>query len=172
MSSDSVVGAEDSPAGRYTGAGCPVNPLSGPDAHTPDDALACSRTMEVAARVFGDRWLLLILRALSAGARRFKDLEANSPGISPTVLSGRLKALEAGGFLTRTSFNEIPPRVEYALTPKGQDAVRVVEAVAAFADQWLQEADPATCPTDAAEPSEARQPSGAVGDTAALRAAR
>jgi DNA-binding HxlR family transcriptional regulator len=110
--------------------------------------LGCSRAMEVAARMFGDRWLLLILRGLSHGARRFKDLESSSPGISPTVLSGRLKALEARGFLTRTSYNEIPPRVEYALTEKGQDAVRVVDAVSTFADRWLQDEDPAACPTD------------------------
>jgi DNA-binding HxlR family transcriptional regulator len=126
---------------------------------TDEAIVSCSQSMEIAARIFGDRWLLLILRALASGARRFKDLESNSPGISPTVLSGRLKTLEAHGFLTRTSYNEIPPRVEYALTEKGRDAVRVVDAVAAFADRWLRDEDPAQCPTDCdTEPADGATP--------------
>ena len=90
-----------------------------------------------AARLLGDKWTLVILRDLAEGPRRFKDLEQSGEGISPSVLSGRLDTLEASGLATRTSYHEIPPRVEYALTPKGRDALPVIEALRAYGTRWL-----------------------------------
>ena len=90
-----------------------------------------------AARLLGDHWTLIILRDLEVGPRRFKELEQSGEGISPSVLANRLRELEEKGLVTRKSYNEIPPRVEYTLTAKGRAALPVVEALRAYGEQWL-----------------------------------
>lgn len=75
--------------------------------------------------VLGDRWTLLILRDLMAGLHRYNDILESCSGMSPNVLSDRLKRLEAEGLVNRNYFKELPPRVEYTLTEKGW-AVRPV----------------------------------------------
>ena len=75
--------------------------------------------------VLGDRWTLLILRDLIAGLHRYNDILENCAGMSPNVLSDRLKRLEADGLVVRNYYRELPPRVEYTLTEKGW-AVRPV----------------------------------------------
>lgn len=102
-----------------------------------------------AARLLGDRWTLIVLRDLARGARRFTELERSAEGISPSMLAQRLRDLEERGLLTRTSYPEIPPRVEYELTFKGRDALPVVEALRIYGDRWcVQQLGPA--PTGAA----------------------
>lgn len=69
--------------------------------------------------VLGDRWTLLILRDLMAGLHRYNDILESCAGMSPNVLSDRLKRLEAEGLVDRSYYKELPPRVEYTLTEKG-----------------------------------------------------
>ena len=90
-----------------------------------------------AAKVLGDKWTLLLLRDLATGARRFKDLERSVTGISPTMLASRLRELERQGLVTRLCYNEIPPRVEYHLTDKGEEALPVVQALRTYGQRWL-----------------------------------
>lgn len=90
-----------------------------------------------AAKVLGDKWTLIILRDLLDGPRRFKQLEHSGDGISPSILAGRLRELEEKGLLTRTSYNEIPPRVVYELTEKGHDAILVIDVLREFGNRWL-----------------------------------
>jgi DNA-binding HxlR family transcriptional regulator len=90
-----------------------------------------------AASLLGDTWTLLLLRELGGGPRRFKELEA-STGISPRVLTDRLRALCERGMMTRRMYAEIPPRVEYELTEKGRDALPVLDALRAFGEKWLR----------------------------------
>jgi DNA-binding HxlR family transcriptional regulator len=75
--------------------------------------------------VLGDRWTLLILRDLMAGLHRYNDILESCSGMSPNVLSDRLKRLEAEKLVVRNYYKELPPRVEYTLTEKGW-AVRPV----------------------------------------------
>ncbi len=89
-----------------------------------------------AAKLLGDKWTLIVLRDLAGGCRRFSELERSGEGISPGMLAARLRTLEGEGMITRTSYNEIPPRVEYALTEKGQDALTVIEALRAYGTRW------------------------------------
>jgi DNA-binding HxlR family transcriptional regulator len=93
----------------------------------------------VAAAVaeLGDAWTLLLVRDLSADPRRFTALQA-STGISPRVLTDRLRKMMVEGLVTRHIYAEIPPRVEYALTPKGLDAVAVVAALRTYGEKWLR----------------------------------
>jgi DNA-binding HxlR family transcriptional regulator len=90
-----------------------------------------------AAELLGDAWTLLLVRDLAHGPRRFKELEA-STGISPRVLTDRLRALVERGVMTRRMYAEIPPRVEYALTEKGRDALPIIDALRAYGERWLR----------------------------------
>lgn len=90
-----------------------------------------------AAKLLGDKWTLIILRDLAAGPRRFKALEQSGEGISPSILAARLRELEHEGMVSRASFHEIPPRVEYTLSEKGKDALAVIEALRAYGTKWL-----------------------------------
>jgi|SRR3954454_18806624 len=90
-----------------------------------------------AAKLLGDKWTLIILRNLMGGPSRFKDLERTGEGISPSVLTARLHELEVHGIVVRTAFAEIPPRVEYNLTERGEDAVAIVQALRVYGEKWL-----------------------------------
>lgn len=90
-----------------------------------------------AARLLGDKWTLIVLRDLAKGPCRFKSLEHTGEGISPSILTARLRDLEEKGMISRTSYNEIPPRVEYSLTAKGRDTLPVIEALGTYGRRWL-----------------------------------
>ncbi len=93
-----------------------------------------------AAALFGDLWTLLLIRDLAHGPRRFTELEA-STGISPRVLTDRLRDLAGQGLISRQMFNEIPPRVEYRLTGKGMAALPILDALRAYGEHWLADED-------------------------------
>ena len=82
--------------------------------------------------VVGSKWTLLIVRDLLAGPRRFGELLITLGGVSPKVLTERLRALEGEGILTRTLFPEVPLRVEYALTDRGHTLHPVIDALATW----------------------------------------
>jgi DNA-binding HxlR family transcriptional regulator len=90
-----------------------------------------------AVAVLDGKWTMLIIRDLLGGVRRFSDLRATLPGISPKTLTDRLRELEADGVLTRTVYAEIPPRVEYQLTPAGERLRPVIDALAAWGAERL-----------------------------------
>jgi DNA-binding HxlR family transcriptional regulator len=68
----------------------------------------------------GDKWTAKIITCLLDGPRRFSELRVPLRGITPKVLTETLRAMERDGYLTRKAYDEIPPRVEYELTPLGQ----------------------------------------------------
>ncbi len=78
------------------------------------------------------KWAPQIVAVLLSGPHRFSALHAAIPGVSDKVLSRRLAQLEQEGILTRTHYPEIPPRVEYELTPAGQ----ALEAVIGEMHRW------------------------------------
>ena len=84
----------------------------------------------------GDKWSLLIVRDLSAGPRRFVELQRVLPGISTEQLRSRLNRMVADGMLTRQRFREVPPRVEYALTERAQDLMPIRGALARWGYVW------------------------------------
>jgi DNA-binding HxlR family transcriptional regulator len=87
---------------------------------------------ELALRVMQGRWKLLIVRELLAGVRRFSDLQRALEGVSQKVLTTQLRDLEADGVVVRTVHPEVPPRVEYALSPRGRDLIPVLESLHAW----------------------------------------
>lgn len=84
----------------------------------------------------GDKWSLLIVRDLSAGPRRFVELQRVLPGISTEQLRSRLNRMVADGLLTRQRFREVPPRVEYGLTARAQELMPVLGALARWGHDW------------------------------------
>ncbi|MCB9452489.1 MAG: helix-turn-helix transcriptional regulator [Anaerolineaceae bacterium] len=90
-----------------------------------------------AAELVGDLWVLLIVRDLMGGPKRFKNLQESLGSISPKTLSQRLKMLEETGLINREAFAEIPPRVEYSLTEKGLALSDVIEAIRNFGETHL-----------------------------------
>src|SRR5579859_2553334 len=92
--------------------------------------------MAAAARLLGDKWTLILLRDLARGSCRFKSLEQSGEGISPSILTARLRELEDKRLVSRRSFNEIPPRVEYTLTDKGRDVLPVIDALRSYGARW------------------------------------
>ncbi len=87
-------------------------------------------------KVVGDRWSGLILRDMVDGPRRFSQLQNSLVGISPRTLSQRLDDMEAGEIITKESFHEVPPRIEYTLTDKGRDLVPILRAMAKWGDKY------------------------------------
>ena len=83
------------------------------------------------------KWTLLVIRDLAEGASRFCELERSLEGISPRTLSLRLRALEEEGIVERHTYPEVPPRVEYALTKKGEALVPLVEDMRRYGTRWL-----------------------------------
>ncbi|MBI3360003.1 MAG: helix-turn-helix transcriptional regulator [Chloroflexi bacterium] len=88
------------------------------------------------AALIGSKWVLLILRDLAEGTKRFGELE-KSLEISPRTLSARLDELEQAGVVARQCYAEVPPRVEYSLTEKGRALIPIVEAMRAYGKEWL-----------------------------------
>ena len=82
-------------------------------------------------------WATLIVRDLLTGPKRFTELRAGLPGISPKTLTSRLQRFVRTGLVTRTAYAEIPPRVVYELTPAGARLEVVLDTMAAWAEQDL-----------------------------------
>ena len=89
------------------------------------------------AEIISGKWTLLIIRDLADGRNRFCELERSLEGISPRTLSLRLRALESAGVIERRTYPEVPPRVEYRLTPKGEALVPMIEHMRRYGQQWL-----------------------------------
>ena len=83
----------------------------------------------LALDVVGERWTLLVLRELRFGAQRFQDFLDAIPGLSPAVLSARLKLLEEHGVVERRLYSDHPPRFEYVNTEKGRGLAPVLLAL-------------------------------------------
>ena len=78
----------------------------------------------------GDRWAILILRDLfQHETRRFQDFEANLPGLTPSVLSARLKDLESSAIIESRPYTKHPPRQAYFLTAKGRELGPILVAL-------------------------------------------
>ncbi|MFT4048840.1 MAG: helix-turn-helix domain-containing protein [Solirubrobacterales bacterium] len=91
------------------------------------------------ADILCSKWTAIIIRDLAAGEARFCELERSLSGISPRTLSLRLRELESNGIVERRTYAEVPPRVEYALTKKGEGLTPIVEAMRAYGNEWLGE---------------------------------
>lgn len=88
----------------------------------------------------GDKWSMLVLFTLeSNNNQRFKELQRNIPEISQKMLATTLKMLEADGLILRVAFSEIPPRVEYSLTKKGESLLPLINNLISWASDNMED---------------------------------
>ncbi|GGA78372.1 HxlR family transcriptional regulator [Brucella endophytica] len=92
----------------------------------------CATVHELLSRI-GDKWTVMVVNYLGNGPMRFNELKRTISGISQKMLTATLRGLERDGFVTRTVFPTIPPRVEYELTDLGRDLLVPVGALGNWA---------------------------------------
>ena len=92
----------------------------------------CRAVSDILARV-GDKWTVMVVALLSDGPMRFNELRRTIGAISQRMLTLTLRGLERDGLVTRTVFPTIPPRVDYALTERGQTLIEPLKALFAWA---------------------------------------
>jgi len=92
----------------------------------------CRAVSAVLQRV-GDKWTILVVQRLGGGPKRFNELRNEVGGISQKMLTTTLRSLERDGFVTRTVFPTIPPRVDYELTDLGRELQVPVNALGEWA---------------------------------------
>ena len=113
----------------------------GPIMLTKEELPACPVATTV--QLIGSKWKLLIIRNLRSRPWRFNELKKDLDGISQKVLDGisqkvltdSLRSMEEDGIITRTVYPEVPPRVEYALSPLGESMRPILDAM----EQWGNE---------------------------------
>ena len=93
---------------------------------------SCRAVSEILQRI-GDKWSLLVVRQLGDGPMRFNELRHSIGSISQKMLTTTLRTLERDGFVTRTVFPTIPPRVDYELTDLGRELEIPVKGLAEWA---------------------------------------
>jgi DNA-binding HxlR family transcriptional regulator len=96
----------------------------------------------VVLRHMTSSWGVLSLIALQSGTHRFSELRRKVSGVSERMLAQTLQRLEGDGLLKRKTYPVVPPRVEYTLTPLGEEAAKLIEALA----DWVEVSMPALRP--------------------------
>src|SRR3954468_1569864 len=103
----------------------PASGTSRPSVPSRRSTCPVSRTLDV----LGDRWSLLVVRDLMRGKRRFAEFLESKEGIPTNTLTERLKRLVRVGIVESHRYNDHPPRLKYALTPKGEELRPIIRAM-------------------------------------------
>ncbi|MFB2918544.1 MULTISPECIES: winged helix-turn-helix transcriptional regulator [Aerosakkonema] len=101
-----------------------------------DDRLTCS--VEITLKVIGGRWKVLILRELFFGVKRFGELHRALHGITQKMLTQQLRELEQDGIVDRHVYLQVPPKVEYSLTPLGETLKPILDSMHEWGLKYLQ----------------------------------
>ena len=93
--------------------------------------------IEASLGVLGRKWTMLLLREMSMrNVQRFSDFLRGIPGLTPRMLSARLKELEGEGIIQKTESRDSPNAVRWSLTEKGWDALPILMSFFAFGSKW------------------------------------
>jgi DNA-binding HxlR family transcriptional regulator len=92
--------------------------------------------VDAVLKLIGDRWTLCLIHELSKGPQRTLELHSAFRGLSTKTLSDRLKNLRKNGLVSRISYPESPPRVEYSLTEKGSELLPLFHVIARTGIRW------------------------------------
>ena len=95
--------------------------------------------VETTLMLIGDKWKVLILRDLMPGTKRFGELKKSIGHISQKVLTAQLREMEENGLVERKAYPEVPPRVEYSLTPLGRSLQPIMDAMRVWGEQYKQQ---------------------------------
>lgn len=98
--------------------------------------------LEYGLDIFGGKWNARILCVLnSRGTIRYSQLRKDLYNITDAVLSGALKSLIANEMVERIQYNEIPPRVEYKLSPKGESAIPILQSICRWSGVYQKDGE-------------------------------
>jgi DNA-binding HxlR family transcriptional regulator len=86
--------------------------------------------------ILGCKWTLAILDAIAEGTQRPGQLERKLDGLTTKVLNERVRKLERYGVITKKTYPEVPPRVEYELTTEGTKLVQLLAGIRTLANEW------------------------------------
>ena len=100
------------------------------------DRLTCA--VESTIKVIGGRWKVLILRELFEGVKRFNQLHRALHGITQKMLTQQLREMEADGIVHREVYAQVPPKVEYSLTPLGESLKPILNEMHQWGLNYLQ----------------------------------
>lgn len=99
-------------------------------------------------QLIGSKWKLLIIRNLRVRPWRFNELQKSLEGISQKILTDSLRSMESDGIVTRTVFPEVPPHVEYALSPLGESMGPILDAMEVFGHEYQETVKSARTPDE------------------------
>jgi DNA-binding HxlR family transcriptional regulator len=102
--------------------------------------------------LIADKWTMLVLPALQEGPRRNNELMRAIGGVSQKMLTQTLRDLERNGFVQRRDYGEIPPRVDYRLTPLGRSLAEPMWVLDRWTEKHFSEVEAARAAFDAAHP--------------------
>ncbi|MFC9895775.1 winged helix-turn-helix transcriptional regulator [Nocardia sp. NPDC127579] len=103
------------------------------------DDLHLDCPIEVTLDVIGGKWKGMVLYQLMLGAARFNELRRVIPGATQRMLTLQLRELERDGVITRTVYPEVPPRVEYDLTPLGRELGPLLDLMEQWGERYRAE---------------------------------
>lgn len=92
--------------------------------------------VETTLMLIGDKWKVLILRDLLPGKKRFGELKKSIGTVSQKVLTAQLRDMEGNGLVHREVYAEVPPRVEYSLTPLGKSLKPILDSMGAWGEEY------------------------------------
>ena len=92
--------------------------------------------VEYTASMIANKWKILILRDLEEGTKRYNELTRSVVGISAKVLTENLRELESDGIIGRKVYPEVPPKVEYYLTDKGNELRPILDLMREFGNKY------------------------------------
>lgn len=98
----------------------------------------CLCPVETALDLIGGKYKPLILWHLADGTLRFGQLQRLMPKATPKTLTNQLRELETAGLLTRTVYPEVPPKVEYTLTPLGRSLYPILSSLCRWGSDYLR----------------------------------
>lgn len=113
--------------------------------------------LEAALQVIGGKWKTVLLHHLMEKTMRFGELKKSTTGITQRTLTRQLRELESDGLIAREVFREVPPKVEYSMTPRGRTLRPIIEALAAWGKEHALPAAPIASDADREVDSSSRQ---------------
>ncbi|MBX6384545.1 MAG: helix-turn-helix transcriptional regulator [Microbispora sp.] len=96
----------------------------------------------------GDKWVSLVLTALAGGPLRYSELARTIAGVSQKMLTQTLRTMERDGLVSRTVTPSVPVRVDYRLTPLGEDLIPLLEAIKRWAETHMEDVEAARAAYD------------------------
>src|ERR1700743_2653166 len=106
---------------------------------TPPEICDTGCGLNATLRIISGKWKPLVLFFLRSGPKRYGELKRLIPGVSDKVLIQQLKDLEADHVVARTDYEEVPPRVDYALTTLGRSLAEAIMPLCAWGTENMAE---------------------------------